>query len=55
VAYKKRSMPKPKALRKFGERWHPHATTAAWYLWRAADGAKKKNVAGRAKQDKLCS
>lgn len=42
TAYKKRSMPKPKALRKFGKRWHPHATTAAWYLWRAADAAKKK-------------
>ncbi len=40
--YKKRSMPTPKALRKFGQRWHPHATTAAWYLWRAADAAKKK-------------
>jgi len=42
AAYKKRSMPKPKALRKFGKRWHPHATTAAWYLWRAADAAKEK-------------
>ena len=42
VAYNKRSMPKPKQLLKFGKRWHPHATTAAWYLWRAADGAKKK-------------
>jgi DNA-3-methyladenine glycosylase II len=41
-AYKKRAMPQPKALRKFGQRWHPHATTAAWYLWRAADAAKKK-------------
>jgi DNA-3-methyladenine glycosylase II len=41
-AYNKRAMPKPKALRKFGKRWHPHATTAAWYLWRAADAAKKK-------------
>ena len=40
VAYKKREMPKPKALLKFGERWRPHATTAAWYLWRAADAAK---------------
>jgi len=39
VAYKKRSMPTPKELRKFGERWRPHATTAAWYLWRAADAA----------------
>jgi DNA-3-methyladenine glycosylase II len=42
VAYKKREMPKPKDLLKFGERWRPHGTTAAWYLWRSADGAKKK-------------
>ena len=42
IAYKKREMPKPKDLLKFGERWRPHATTAAWYLWRAADAAKKK-------------
>jgi len=42
IAYKKRGMPKPKALLKFGEKWRPHGTTAAWYLWRAADGAKKK-------------
>jgi len=44
VAYKKRSMPTPKELRKFGERWRPHATTAAWYLWRAADAAPKTIV-----------
>jgi DNA-3-methyladenine glycosylase II len=42
LAYKKRGMPKPKVLLKFGERWRPHGTTAAWYLWRAADAAKKK-------------
>jgi DNA-3-methyladenine glycosylase II len=42
IAYKKRALPKPKALLKFGEKWRPHATTAAWYLWRAADAAKKK-------------
>ncbi len=42
VAYKKREMPKPKALLKFGAKWRPHATTAAWYLWRAADAAKGK-------------
>lgn len=39
VAYRKRSLPTPKELLKFGQRWRPHATTAAWYLWRAADGA----------------
>jgi DNA-3-methyladenine glycosylase II len=42
IAYKKRALPKPKELLKFGERWRPHATTAAWYLWCAADAAKKK-------------
>lgn len=36
-AYNKRALPKPKDLLKFGRRWRPHATTAAWYLWRAAD------------------
>jgi DNA-3-methyladenine glycosylase II len=42
LAYKKREMPKPKELLAFGERWKPHRTTAAWYLWCAADAAKKK-------------
>ena len=41
-AYKKRTMPKPKALLAHGRRWRPHGTTAAWYLWRAADAARKK-------------
>jgi DNA-3-methyladenine glycosylase II len=41
-AYKKTEMPKPKELLAYGEKWRPHRTTAAWYLWRAADGAKKK-------------
>jgi DNA-3-methyladenine glycosylase II len=40
IAYKKREMPKPKALLAFGKKWRPHGTTAAWYLWRAADAAK---------------
>ena len=40
VAYKKREMPKPKELLALGERWRPHRTTAAWYLWCAADGTK---------------
>jgi len=42
LAYKKREMPKPKALAAFGEKWKPHRTTAAWFLWRAADAARKK-------------
>jgi DNA-3-methyladenine glycosylase II len=42
VAYKRREMPKPKELLAFGEKWKPHRTTAAWFLWCAADAAKKK-------------
>ena len=41
LAYKKRELPKPKALLAAGKKWRPHGTTAAWYLWRAADAAKK--------------
>jgi len=42
IAYRKRAMPHPRELLKFGERWRPHATTAAWFLWCAADAARKK-------------
>jgi len=41
-AYKKRDLPKVKDLLAFGERWRPHRTTAAWYLWQAANAAKEK-------------
>jgi DNA-3-methyladenine glycosylase II len=41
VAYGLRKQPKAKALLAFGERWRPHRTTAAWYLWRAADRARR--------------
>jgi len=41
VAYRKSALPKPKALLAHGRRWRPHGTTAAWYLWRAADASKK--------------
>jgi DNA-3-methyladenine glycosylase II len=39
IAFGLPAMPTPKELLAFGERWRPHATTAAWYLWRAADAA----------------
>jgi DNA-3-methyladenine glycosylase II len=45
LAYKKREMPTVKELLAFGEKWKPHRTTAAWFLWCAADApktAKKK-------------
>jgi DNA-3-methyladenine glycosylase II len=41
-AYRKRDLPKVKDLLAFGERWRPHRTTAAWYLWQAANAARKK-------------
>ena len=41
-AYGLPEIPKPKDLLVFGERWRPHRTTAAWYLWRAADRAREK-------------
>lgn len=35
------TQPKPKVLAELGLPWAPHRSTAAWYLWRAADEAKK--------------
>ena len=40
IAYGKRTLPKPRVLAKFGERWAPYRTTASWYLWRAVDLAR---------------
>lgn len=40
--------PKPRDLAAIGEAWAPFRTTAAWYLWRAADLSKE----GRFRQPK---
>jgi 3-methyladenine DNA glycosylase/8-oxoguanine DNA glycosylase len=32
-----RKLPELEQLGRFGVRWAPYRTTAAWYLWRAAD------------------
>ncbi|MDZ4403012.1 hypothetical protein [Prosthecobacter sp.] len=40
IAKKLDEMPKPKDFRLLAERWQPHRTLAAWYLWRAADAGK---------------
>ena len=37
----KRKLPTPKQLSKFGERWRPYRSVAAWYFWRALDVPKK--------------
>jgi 3-methyladenine DNA glycosylase/8-oxoguanine DNA glycosylase len=43
IAYRKRVMPAPEQLDKFGVRWAPYRTHAARYLWRAADTAANPN------------
>ncbi len=35
------AQPRPKELWAVGEAWAPYRSTAAWYLWRAADEGKK--------------
>lgn len=39
------TQPKPKELAAIGAAWAPFRSTAAWYLWRAADAAKTVQVA----------
>ncbi|MFZ1803289.1 MAG: DNA-3-methyladenine glycosylase [Nitrospira sp.] len=41
IAYRRRSMPTPKHVSRYGERWRPYRTVASWYLWRAADREKQ--------------
>jgi DNA-3-methyladenine glycosylase II len=40
-AYRKRQLPEPAHLEKFGQKWSPHRSTAALYLYRAADLLKE--------------
>ncbi len=37
IAFRKRKLPEPEQLRRYGERWKPYRSTASWYLWRAVD------------------
>jgi 3-methyladenine DNA glycosylase/8-oxoguanine DNA glycosylase len=41
LTYGKKDIPKPRELAKFGERWRPFRTVAAWYMWRAVQLAGK--------------
>jgi DNA-3-methyladenine glycosylase II len=36
-AYGMAKRPTPKELREFAQRWKPHRTAAAWYLWRSLE------------------
>jgi 3-methyladenine DNA glycosylase/8-oxoguanine DNA glycosylase len=40
IAYRKRGLPEPSQLDRFGARWSPYRSTAALYLWKAADFLK---------------
>jgi DNA-3-methyladenine glycosylase II len=37
LCYKLKELPTPKQVMIYGERWRPHRSAAAWYLWRACD------------------
>ncbi|HXQ27132.1 MAG TPA: hypothetical protein VN822_12035 [Candidatus Acidoferrales bacterium] len=39
ITYRKKSIPKPRELAEFGERWRPYRTVASWYMWRAVEHA----------------
>lgn len=41
VLYRKRALPSPKQLLKHSDKWKPHRSVAALYLWRIAETAKK--------------
>ena len=41
TSYRKRELPTPRELRTFSERWRPHRSIASWYLWQAANRARK--------------
>lgn len=37
MVFGKRQLPKPAQLARYGQRWAPYRSVAAWYLWRAVD------------------
>jgi DNA-3-methyladenine glycosylase II len=37
VTYRLKELPRPKELLSHGERWRPHRSVAAWYLWRSLE------------------
>jgi 3-methyladenine DNA glycosylase/8-oxoguanine DNA glycosylase len=49
LLYRKRALPSPKQLLKLTEKWRPHRTVAALYLWRIAETAMKTKKQKRKK------
>ena len=41
--FRRRKLPTPKELMKFGEKWRPYRSVAAWYFWRALDEPNVKS------------
>ena len=41
--FRRRTLPTPKQLMTFGEKWRPYRSMAAWYFWRALDAPEKAN------------
>lgn len=37
LTYRKREMPPPADVLRYGERWRPYRSVASWYLWRSVD------------------
>lgn len=37
ITFKKRKLPLPQQITRYGQRWKPYRSTASWYLWRAVD------------------
>jgi DNA-3-methyladenine glycosylase II len=42
--FRRRTLPTPKQLMKFGEKWRPYRSVAAWYFWRALDKSEELKV-----------
>ncbi len=53
LTYGLRAMPEPRVLALFGERWGPHRSAAAWYLWRAVELARAGKLPTPAERIKL--
>ncbi|HXZ59026.1 MAG TPA: hypothetical protein VEG26_02515 [Steroidobacteraceae bacterium] len=53
AAYGLRSLPRPKALAAWGERWKPYRSVAAWYLWRALELARAGKLPAPAERVRL--
>jgi len=53
LAYGLRKMPPPRALLAFGERWRPHRSAAAWYLWRAVELSRAGELPAPAERIRL--